>query len=60
MKIFYKLFSHILKILVVLNNENNKRSNMVVSDRKCYQKMKSKSWVSIEKNIIGKEKNTLL
>ena len=38
------------------NEERNKSDNMVVKDTKIYQKMKSKSLLSIEKNLIKSEK----
>ena len=39
-------------IKVFLKRMKNKSNNMVVDDTKIYQKMKNKSWLSIEKNIV--------
>ena len=38
-------------IKVFLKQKEEKNHNMVVDDTKVYQKVKSKSWLSIEKNI---------
>ena len=39
-------------IKVFLRRMKNKSNNMVVDDTKIYQKMKNKSWLSIEKNTV--------
>ena len=39
-------------IKVFLMKQKRKSSNMVVNHTKIYQKLKNKSWLSIEKNII--------
>ena len=39
-------------IEVFLKKEKKKRENMVMKYTKIYQKIKNKSWFSIEKNII--------
>ena len=45
---------------VILKKKKKKNNNMVVNNSKIYQKMKNKSWLGIEKNIIKSEKNALL
>ena len=37
---------------VFLKKKKKKSNNMVVNDTKIYQKIKNKSWLSIEKSII--------
>ena len=39
-------------IIVFLRKKKKKSNNMVLNDTKLYQKMKNKSLLSIEKNII--------
>ena len=39
-------------IKVFLKKKKKKSDNMVVNDTKIYQKMKNKSWLSIEENIM--------
>ena len=43
-------------IKVILKKKKRKNDNMVMNDTIIYQKMKNKSWLSIEKNIIKREK----
>ena len=43
-------------IKVFLIKKKKKSDNLVVNNRKTYQKMKYKSLLSIEKNIIKREK----
>ena len=43
-------------IKVFLNEKSKKSNNMVLNDTKIYQKMKNKSVLSIETNIINREK----
>ena len=47
-------------IKIFFMKKKKKSSNMVVDVTKISQKMKSKSLLSIEKNIIEREKNALL
>ena len=39
-------------IKVILKKKKKKRDNTIVNNTKIYQKMKNKSWLSIEKNTI--------
>ena len=43
-------------IKVFLKKKKKTSDNMVVKDIKIYQKMKNKSWLSIEKNVTKGEK----
>ena len=45
-----------MKNLSRSKEKKNKSNNMVVSNAKIYQKMKIKSWLSIEEEIIKAEK----
>ena len=40
-------------IKIFLKKKKRKSSNMVMNDTKIYQKMKKKSLLSLEKNVIG-------
>ena len=43
-------------IKVCLKKKKNKSNNIVMNDTKMYQKMKNKSLLSMEKNIMKQEK----
>ena len=43
-------------IKVCLKKKKNKSNNIVMNDTKIYQKMKNKSLLSMEKNIMKQEK----
>ena len=43
-------------IKIFLMKKNKKSENMVMNDTKIYQKIKNKSLLSIEKNIVKSEK----
>ena len=45
-------------IKVFLEKKKKKSDNMVVNDTKIYQKMKTESWLSIEKKYIPWEKTS--
>ena len=47
-------------IKIFLKKKNEKSHNMVVNFAKISQKMKKIKWLSIEKNLIKREKSTLL
>ena len=47
-------------IKVFLEKKKKKSDNMVVNDTKIYQKMKTESWLSIEKNIYHEKKHLII
>ena len=47
-----RLQKKLVKDIKVFLKKKKKKNNMVVKDEKISQKIKNKSWLSIEKNII--------